>query len=369
MRAAALLVALALVPACSLGGGSPAASSGALAEIQIPEPTGIQWERKSGAIELLGTTTRAVPGELALIAAALAEVPAAIYDKAPLRYLVRAPTVGAADLHPATAAFARGPDVYIVDRTFQDPAAGGNTRFGLARVLLHELTHVAQFDTLAPDYVRAVQDGTLQITDTGDGSLLVADFAEAVGWRNSSSDALRPRWSLSGPAAAGTTEYGRTSPEEDMAESVALLALGLSGVLSAERVRWVEEWLGASADRLAAGKPWVPDGSRQALFREPVYDEAEVASRRADHVEPVYYELAPSVPPADRLATRVGSELRGRGLNGTLSPVADDRLPRYSGEFTRSDGLRFWVELWDFREASGFRSAPAGPVLTYVALW
>ncbi len=368
MRAAALLVVLALVPACSLG-GSPAASSGALAEIEIPAPTSIQWERNSGSIELLGTTPRAVPGELALIAAALAEVPTAIYDKAPLRYLVRAPTVGTADLHPATAAFARGPDVYIVDRTFQDPAAGGNTRFGLARVLLHELAHVAQFDTLAPDYVRAVQDGTLEITDTGDGSLLVADFAEAVGWRNSSSDALRPRWSLSGSAAAGTTEYGRSSPEEDMAESVALVALGLNGVLSPERIRWVEEWLGAGAERLAAGKPWVPEGSRQAQFREPVYDEAEVAARRADHVEPVYYELAPSLPPAERLAAQVGSELRGRGLSGSLTPVADDRLPRFSGEFRRSDGLRFWVELWDFREASGFRSAPAGPVLTYVALW
>ncbi len=369
MRAAALVLVLALLPACSLGGGAPSPSSGALAEIEIPEPTGVQWQRTSGSIELLGTTPRAVPGELALIAGALAEVPAAVYAKAPLRYLVRAPTIGSASLHPATAAFARGPDVYIVDRTFADPAGGGDTRFGLARVLLHELVHVAQFDTLAPDYVRAVQDGTLQITDTGDGSLLVADFAEAVGWSNSSSDSLRPRWSLSGSAASGTTEYGRTAPEEDMAESVALVALGLAGVLSPERIRWVEEWLGASAERLAAGKPWVPEGSRQARFRDPVYDEAAVAARRAEHAEPVYYELATSLPPADRLAAQVGSELRGRGLNGSLTLVADDRLPRYSGEFTRSDGLRFWVELWDFREASGFRSAPAGPVLTYVTLW
>ncbi len=368
MRVAALLTILALAPACSLGGGGPVASSGALQAVEIAEPTGVAWQRSAGTIDLVGTTPRAVPGELALIAGALAEVPAAVSAKAPLRYLVRAPNIGSASLHPATAAFARGPDVYLVDRTFEE-AGAGTTRFGLARVLIHELAHVAQFDTLAPAYIQAVQDGSLEISDTGDGSLLVADFARAVGWRNASSDPLRPSWSLSRAGSAGATEYGRTSPEEDMAESVALVALGQAGVLSEERVRWVEEWLGLSAERLAAGKPWVPDGSRQAFFREPVYDEAEVAARRADHAEPVYYELAASLPPADRLASQIGAELRGRSLTGSLAPVADDRLPRFAGEFARSDGLRFWVELWDFREASGFRSAPDGPVLTYVALW
>jgi hypothetical protein len=47
----------------------------------------------------------------------------------------------------------------------------------------------------------------------------------------------------------------------------------------------------------------------------------------------------------------------------------DDRLPRYQGLFTRRDGVRYWVELWDFREATGFSSAPDVPVLTYVVLW
>ncbi len=367
MRRVAFLVALLLVPACALGGsGDPTPSSGVLAELGVPDPEGIAWQRRSGAIELVGTTSRPVPGELTLIAAALAEVPQAVLDRAPLRFLVRAPAVDTARLHPATAAFARGPDVYLVDRTFTDAGAGA-TRLGLARVLIHELAHVAQFDTLSEAYVTAVLDGSLSITDTGDGSLLVADFADAAGWRNTSGDELRPRWSL--PDPSGTTTYGATSPEEDMAESVAAVALGRAGELSPERVRWVEAWLGVSATRLAAGKPYVPPGSREAFFREPVYDEAEVAARRTAHAEAQYFELPGSQPAAERLASTIGSELRSRALTGTLSEVADDRLPRYAGEFRRSDGLRFWVELWDFRSATGFRSAPTAPVLTYVAMW
>ncbi len=361
-----LMAWMLLLGGCSLGAGEPVASSGALAAVGVPEPEGIVWERRQGDVTLVGTTSRPVGDELALIAGALAEVPDQLLAKAPLRMLVRAPNIGGANLHPATAAFARGPDVYFVDRTFTEESAG-TTRLGLARVLSHELAHVAQFDTLNPDYVAAVLDGRLEISDTGDGSLIVRDFAEAVGWRNSSSDPLRPAWSL--PDPSGTTPYGATSPDEDMAESVALVVSGLGELLSPARVRWVEEWLGAGASRLGAGKPWVPPGSRQSFFRDPVYDEAEVASRRPRRAEATYFELPVPVEATEALAQRVGSELRGRSLNGRLAAVDDPRLPRYAGEFTRSDGVRYWVELWDFRSATGFRSAPAGPILTYVMMW
>ncbi len=357
----------ALAAACSVGGpADPGEAAGVLERLDIPEPEGITWRRQAGPVELVGTTTRAVPGELELVAGALAEIHTAVFAKAPLRFLVRAPHLGTARLHPATAAFARGPDVYLLDRTFQEPTAG-TTRLGLARVVLHELAHVAQFDTLDPAYVTAVLDGRLDITDTGSGSLLVAEYAEAVGWRNASSDPLRPQWSL--PDPSGTTPYGATSPEEDMAEALALVVSGRPEAISAHRARWVEQWLGVRLTTLVSGKPWAPAGSRQAFFREPLYDEALVAGRRARHVEPLYFELPPSSPPAEALAQQTGDTLRRRALNGTLTPVDDPRLARYSGEFTRADGVRFWVELWDFRGATGFRSAPEGPVLSYVMLW
>lgn len=337
-----------------------------LERISIPEPENVSWRRPAGEIEIVGTTSRAVPAEVERVAGALAEIHPAILAKAPLRFLVRAPHLGAVELHPATAAFARGPDIYLLDRTFQEDTAG-TTRLGLARVVAHELGHVAQFDTLDPAYVTAVLGGELDISDTGAGSLIVADFAEAVGWRNGSSDPLRPQWSLPNPA--GTTPYGATSPEEDMAETLALIAVGRAEALSAERLRWMERWLGVGIDALVAGKPWAPSGSRQAFFREAVYDEAEVARRHPRHADPLYFELPASVAAADALAVQVTDNLLRRAINGRLDPVDDPRLARFAGEFTRADGVRFWVELWDFRGATGFRSAPAAPVLSYVMLW
>lgn len=366
LRIAAAVLCLAAA-GCAVGGSpDPGEAAGVLDRLRIPEPEGVVWRRPAGPIEIAGTTARAVPAEVDRIAGALAEIHPAMLDKAPVRFLVRAPHLGTVQLHPATAAFARGPDIYLLDRTFQE-ASAGTTRLGLARVVAHELAHVAQFDTLDPAYVTAVLDGRIDISDTGSGSLIVAEYAEAAGWRNSSSDPLRPQWSL--PDPRGTTAYGATSPEEDMAEALALIVSGRPEELSAERVRWMEQWLGVRMAALVSGKPWAPAGSRQAFFREPVFDEAEVARRHARLAEPLYYELPASVAPAETLATEVSDNLRRRALNGNLRPVDDPRLARFSGEFTRADGVRFWVELWDFRGATGFRSAPDGPVLTYVMLW
>ena len=367
--AAALLAAIA--GACTLGATDDTASGQiddpeTLDLLGVDEPEAV-WRRTVLGVEVLGADGRADPGELALIDGALREIPRAFLDGIGLRFLVRTSTLQDATLHPATAAFARGPDVYLLDRTFSEPRAGA-TRLGLARVLAHEMAHIAQFDALAPEYIEAVLDGELDITDTGAGSTLVAEFAAAVGWRNDSTDPLRPAWRLTGDPG-GTTEYGTTSPEEDMAESLAMIAVGRSELISADRVRWIEQWLGIRANDIGGGKPYAPAGSFEVFFRDPVYDEAEVAALRAAHAEAIYFQLPPDLPAAERLARDVSGELRRRGLVGQLQLVDDTRLPRYSGLFNRTDGVRYWVELWDFRQGAGFVSAPNAPVLSYVMLW
>jgi hypothetical protein len=368
----AAIVLLAVVSgACTLGVTDDTVSGNiddpaTLDRLGVSEPDAV-WRRNVAGIEVLGTSGRADSAELELIGGAIQEVPRGFLDGIGLRYLVRTSSLDDVALHPATAAFARGPDIFLLDRTFAEPRAGA-TRLGLARVMVHEMAHIAQFDTLAPDYIAAVLDGTVDITDTGAGSTLVADFAAAVGWRNDSGDPFRPAWRLPG-SAFGTTEYGTTSPEEDMAESLAMIAIGRSELISTSRVRWIEQWLGIRADNIGTGKPYAPAGSFEVFFRDPLYDEEEVAAQRAAHIEPIYFELAPDQPDPERLARNVSGELRRRSLVGQLQPTDDPRLPRYSGLFSRTDGVRFWVELWDFRESTGFRSAPDAPVLSYVMLW
>jgi hypothetical protein len=154
-----------------------------------------------------------------------------------------------------------------------------------------------------------------------------------------------------------------------MAESLAMVVMGRADLVSPQRVRWIESWLSLSADDLSVGKPWVPAGSVEAFFDQALYDEGQVAGQRAAHVEPSYFVLPAAAAPGERLASEVSAELRRRGLVGQLTPAADDRLPRWAGLFPRADGVRFWVELWDFRDAAGFRNPPPGPVLTYVTLW
>ncbi len=369
---AALIVLALAAGACTLGVSEDTTSGriddpAVLDRLGVPEPEGVVWRRTVAGIEVLGTEGRADPIELELMDGAVREVPQRFRDSLGLRFLVRTNSPEGANLHPATAAYALGPDIFILDRTFAEPRAGAS-RLGLARVLVHEMAHIAQFDALDPDYIAAVLDGTVGITDTGAGSTLVADFAGAIGWRNSSTEAFRPVWTLSTPAL-GTTEYGTTSPEEDMAESLAMVAMGRSELISTSRVRWIEQWLGIRAADIGTGKPWAPAGSFEVFFRDPVYDEEQVAGRRAAHVEPLYFQLSPDQPEAERLARTISGELRRRGLVGQLAVAGDPRLPRYSGLFQRSDGVEFWVELWDFREGRGFRSAPAAPVLSYVMLW
>lgn len=368
----AFLAALSIAAAaCSVTSGSgpdnPAIDDPAtLTRLGVAEPGPVIWSRAVGPADLVGLTSRADPDEVDLVAAALTEIPTVLLDAAGVRNLVRSAGAEDTELHPATTAFARGPDIYLLDRTFRD-ARAGTGRLSLARILTHELAHVAQFGALEADYVDAILSGEITETDTSNGSALVADFAAATGWSDSSTQRFSPSWRLA--STAGTTEYGATAPDEDMAESISLVAVGRANLISTERVRWVENWLGVSSAQLSLGKPWVPDGSSEAFFDQAVYDEAGVAELRARHVEPQYFVLPASAQGSDEMAAQVSSQLRRRGITGTLAPVLDNRLPRYSGVFARSDGVRFWVELWDFRSSTGFRSPPPGPVLTYVTLW
>jgi len=337
-----------------------------LAQLGAAEIEEIDWQRQSGDYQILGVGTPADPEEIALIGAALSDLPQALTRKVEARQILR---VEAADLgdriHPDALAFSKGPDVFLMDRLFAERP----NRLDVTRAYVHELTHVAQFYALDPDYITAVVDGEVEQVDPADGSGLVVDFAAATGWEDRGGVAWAPAWSLATEAAA-STGYGRLGPQEDMAEAVALASIGRGNLLPADRRRWVEEWLGVGLDRLASGRPWVPVGSEEVLAAEPLYDQArvEILSARVDHVEPVYWNLPVTLPEHEELAQTIETELRRRSMTGRLERLDDSRLPRYGGEFTAAGRVTYWVELWDFREAD-LRDGPRQPVLTYVVFW
>jgi hypothetical protein len=323
------------------------------------------WKREVAGLELLGLSAAADSRELELLEAAFEELPPGLVEEAAVRNLVRDSGVAGTPLEPTQLAFTRGPDIYVIERTFSE---SGSTRMGMAKVLAHELAHAAQFATIDKAYVDAVLSGDVTVVDPTAASVSVRDFADATGWMNASSDLLQPAWQASPGVLAGTTEYGRTSPSEDLADSVAAVAIGQANTISPDRVAWVEKLIGSSAVNLAKGKPWVPAGSTVITSANPIYDEAVVASFGKQHADPWYFQLPADEPPAAELATEITAELRLRDLSGELERVDDERLPRYAGRFLRDSGLEYWVELWDFREATLDSGVPL-PVLTYVVLW
>jgi len=356
-------------PATIPSGGFDLTSEDLQAALGSPPPDDITWQRTAGELTVVGRGTTPDPDEIDLIAAVARDVPGTLWDQVALRTVVRfADAPGTRVPHERPIAYALGPDIYLLDRAFA-LSSDGSSRYELARAFVHELVHVAQFYSMSDDYVAAALAGRTEAVDPTIGSVLVAEFADATGWQPAG-DSPAEGWLLPDSVAA-SSPYGRTSAGEDMAEAVSLVAVGLPDLVPDDRVRWVERWLGVSADRLAQGRPWAPAGSVQVLSADRLYDEDRVAAAGFDrtHIEPLYFELPAGLADADTVASQITARLLGRGMSGSLTRINDDRLRRFGGAFAGPKGLTWWVELWDFRERPAGTTGPKNPVLTYVALW
>lgn len=326
----------------------------------------VTWSRPVDRYELLGTTAQADASEITRLAAGISEIPAD-WTVEPLQ-LLRVPALGPAQEGFEAAAEAVGPTIRLGDTTFRTQGRP-TQRFELARVMAHELAHVDQYDNLTADYLDLLLAGSLDEIRLWEGSSLILDFADATGWVNGS-DGVLPSWSLP-PDVRPATAYGGTNPAEDMAETVALAVIGQGNRLDRDRQRWVERYLDMDLSDLSSGKPFVPRDASQVEAPEPLYDQqaAQLAAAPFSFEEPMYFRLADGAASLEILALDIGSELDRRDLRGAL--LRDDSLavPRYAGLFTRSDGVRFWVEIIDFRNAPELVSGPAAAVLTYVVFY
>lgn len=325
-----------------------------MARLGVDSPAEIRWLRPLDGVDLVGITPEIEPGEHELLMDALAELPPHLRVRP--RLIIRSARPPTAEFSDPFAV-ARGPDVWLFDASFEWDGAGVN-RFTMARVLAHEFAHIAQFEALDPIVVGDVAAG--RSTDLSlRNSLLVRDFVAATGWERDGDG-----WRLEGEPAS---EYGVTSPVEDLAEAVSLIIAGLGDGVPPAHTAWVEEWLGAPADVLAEGAPWAPSGAVEIVSGTPLFDEQRVA-RLADDgpLEVLSYQLPQDAPAGEALAATVGERLGARKVVGALGRVDDPAVTRFAGRFDRPDGTILWVELWDFREAPGYEGGPEAPVLTYV---
>ncbi|MFQ5516028.1 MAG: DUF4157 domain-containing protein [Acidimicrobiia bacterium] len=368
MRRILALVGAAALIAGACAAKSPPTTTGAqttvapdLAALFAEPDVDVHWRRLLRGITVLGETPRPLAAEIELLDAAITDIPQPILDMADVRSLIRTDTPPS-DVREAAVAFAQGRDIYVSAATFHGPS-----RSDLTRVLIHELTHVAQFSRLDDAYLEAAAGAGLTLIDVAAASSMVEDFATSVGWVNRSIGSLQPSWTIDDAAAAGTTAYGRSSPEEDQAEAVSLVVTGRAGEISPNRVEWVEEWLSMSAEESSAGFPWIPPAAEQVELDTDVYDQEATRLLAVRHLEPSYWALREADGPLEFVAGEVAARLRLRGYSGLL--FADD-TDRYNGRFTRGDGFTLWVELHDLRRNEE-AAADLGNelLLVYVSAW
>jgi hypothetical protein len=154
-----------------------------------------------------------------------------------------------------------------------------------------------------------------------------------------------------------------------MAESIAMVAMGRANWIPDNHTRWVEGWLDTNSEALAAGKPWIPAGSTEVISAQSLYS-ADALTSAAPGATPRgahYFELPANIEDPLVLEPELERELLQRGLLGSFTRVDMQDVPHYEGLFTRRDGVRFWVELWDFRGTGP--GNPNVPLLAYVELW
>lgn len=368
---------LAVIAGCSTSQPSTGPADSAITVISVdlddpatqralgsPPPEGIVWQRSAGELTIVGRTAAAEPEEIELVDGALSDLPASLLAAAEPRFVVRVANVAGAETLAAAVTVTFGPDIYLLDRTFGD-GTRKTSRLDLTYAFAHELAHVGQWKALDPAHVNRVLSGQIPGVRLEAGSSLVRDFAVAVGWIDESTDPDQPAWRLA--RGASPTPYGATSPVEDLADTVALAAVGRTNWIDEARLTWIGNWLKTNTGALAEGMPWIPVGAEEVYSPTPLFDESLAARLAADraaaHIEPASFVL--SNPLIADAVEGVETQLRRRGLEGTLGLIGNSSFPRYQGTFVRPDGVVFLVELWDFTETGEDNEA----VLTYVVIW
>lgn len=316
-------------------------------------PLQIDWVRTVAGYEISGSGRQIDLGELSLLQEAFEIMPDPVLELAQPDALFRIPR--GEQVSSLASAFTKGSDIYITDHTFEV----AQTPLIMKSILAHELVHVAQFQALV---VELEASGAIPTDDAMEGSALVRDFAEAVGWQaDDSGDTVV--WTLS--FSRGTTEYGRSSPVEDMADSLAMIVTGAEDTISASRVTWITDWLDTSLATLDRGGLWVHETGERVTSEVDLFNSVLVQTNGIVDPVPTYYAWDEDGSSIERLTNLVRQRLRAYGWAGTLTPIVDPAVPRVGGVF--SIGARtMWVEVWDFPHGQHVTGGPDGPLVAYV---
>lgn len=193
-------------------------------------------------IRLISTKSRPFSqNEIALMKVIIDLVPEKLFEYRPWAIVSTSFTdSNIAEVNPEGVAFSSGPYVFVGDVTFQKQNTFDTGTFrGLVRVISHEFVHSAQFFE-----TKAVPDSFTHSYLENSG--IVKDWIANTGWQK-----VNDRWTLKDNEQ--TTDYGKSNPVEDMADSIGSLVIGEEYSISKSRTDWALNWLGMTRDEVLQG--------------------------------------------------------------------------------------------------------------------
>lgn len=140
-------------------------------------------------------------------------------------------------------AYASGLNIFFTNRILKDSILGAATKKDMVSTIFHEYVHIVQHY----EVLQTFSEEYLSIP----GNLIVVmkivpfnkDFAKTAGWEFQYDEYGDSSYAILGadPESQKTTEYGRTSYIEDLADTAAGIVACDTALISAVRIKWVEE--------------------------------------------------------------------------------------------------------------------------------
>lgn len=228
-------------------------------------------------------------------------------------------------VNPEGVAFTSGPYVFVSDVTFTkvDGFDTGTFR-GLLRVMSHEFTHTAQFfetQKIPNSYINSY----LESSD------IVKDWISKMGWKLEND-----KWMLSSNELS--TEYGKSTPVEDMADAVGSMIIGDEYSISKSRADWILAWLGIDKETLFKGT--IPLSSTIKQRRIEANDLKLLAKYKDDSAlqqDAINFQSTEITPVKD-LVKFYGNEFKKRGWNGVINANG-------TGELVYQNKLKINMEM------------------------
>jgi DNA-binding protein len=210
------------------------------------------------------------------------------------------------EINPEGVAFTSGPYIFVSDVTFkkQDSYDTGTYR-GLMRVMAHEFVHVAQFFDTEKFPERFV---STYLENSG----IVQHWTQTQGW-----ELVGNHWELD--KSQLTTDYGQSSPVEDMADAIGALVIGDEYVVSESRINWILQWLGTTKESLYQGT--IPLSQTIKQRKTEASDEkylTKYANTTALSQDLMNFQSTASIQTKD-LAKFYATEFQKRGWTGTIN--------------------------------------------------